>query len=157
MPGLIGVGEFIEETREDYNSPTTSTFVSRIPQCRQTISALEETLDFDRDGLTKLKKAIKAIHNSGNAHVDNEMYLSRALERLGGNALSKDSEPDIGAAFFKFAVVTKELSALMKTLAIITTVVGIVSKARRPTLGHGGGAMLLNLLAIRLLRMSNFL
>ncbi|XP_063395004.1 arfGAP with SH3 domain, ANK repeat and PH domain-containing protein [Cydia fagiglandana] len=116
MPGLIGIGEFIEETREDYNSPTTSTFVSRMPQCRQTIGALEETLDFDRDGLAKLKKAIKAIHNSGNAHVDNEMYLSRALERLGGNALSKDSEPDIGAAFFKFAVVTKELSALMKTL-----------------------------------------
>lgn len=116
MPGLIGIGEFIEETREDYSSPTTSTFVSRIPQCRQTINALEETLDYDRDGLTKLKKAIKAIHNSGNAHVDNEMYLSRTLERLAGNALSKDSEPDIGAAFFKFAVVTKELSALMKTL-----------------------------------------
>lgn len=116
MPGLIGISEFIEETREDYSSPTTSTFVSRMPQCRQTISALEETLDFDRDGLTKLKKAIKAIHNSGNAHVDNEMYLARALERLGGNALSKDSEPDIGAAFLKFAVVTKELSALMKTL-----------------------------------------
>ncbi|XP_041975917.1 arfGAP with SH3 domain, ANK repeat and PH domain-containing protein isoform X1 [Aricia agestis] len=116
MPGLIGIGEFIDETREDYNSPITSTFVSRMPQCRQTINVLEETLDFDRDGLTKLKKAIKAIHNSGNAHVDNEMYLSRALERLGGNALSKDSEPDIGAAFFKFAVVTKELSALMKTL-----------------------------------------
>ncbi|XP_026319589.1 arfGAP with SH3 domain, ANK repeat and PH domain-containing protein isoform X2 [Hyposmocoma kahamanoa] len=116
MPGVIGIGEFIEETREDYNSPTTSTFVSRMPQCRQTISSLEETLDFDREGLTKLKKAIKAIHNSGNAHVDNEIYLARALERLGGNALSKDSEPDIGAAFFKFAVVTKELSALMKTL-----------------------------------------
>uniref|UniRef100_A0A1B0DPE0 Uncharacterized protein n=1 Tax=Phlebotomus papatasi TaxID=29031 RepID=A0A1B0DPE0_PHLPP len=42
MPGLIGVGEFVDETREDYNSPTTSTFVSRMPQCRQTISALEE-------------------------------------------------------------------------------------------------------------------
>lgn len=47
------------------------------------------------------------------------MYLSRALERLGENALSKYSEPDIGAAFFKFAVVTKELSALMKTLVSI--------------------------------------
>ncbi|CAG5095678.1 hypothetical protein G9C98_007807 [Cotesia typhae] len=115
MPGLIAVSEFVEETREDYNSPTTSTFVSRMPQCRQTITALEETLDFDREGLTKLKKAIKAIHNSGNAHVDNEVYLGRALEKMGDAAL-KEQEHDIGAAFFKFAVVTKELSALMKTL-----------------------------------------
>ncbi|XP_035911801.1 arfGAP with SH3 domain, ANK repeat and PH domain-containing protein isoform X1 [Anopheles stephensi] len=115
MPELIGVGEFLEETREDYNSPTTSTFVSRMAQCRQTIAALEETLDFDREGLTKLKKAVKAIHNSGNTHVDNEMCLVRALERLGSVALSKE-EPDIGAAFLKFSVVTKELSALMKTL-----------------------------------------
>ncbi|XP_055605216.1 arfGAP with SH3 domain, ANK repeat and PH domain-containing protein [Uranotaenia lowii] len=115
MPGLIGVSEFLEETREDYNSPTTSTFVSRMAQCRQTIAALEETLDFDREGLTKLKKAVKAIHNSGNTHVDNEMCLVRALERLGSVALSKE-EPDIGAAFLKFSVVTKELSALMKTL-----------------------------------------
>jgi Arf-GAP with SH3 domain, ANK repeat and PH domain-containing protein len=42
MPGLIGVSEFLEETREDYHSPTTSTFCSRMSQCRQTISALEE-------------------------------------------------------------------------------------------------------------------
>lgn len=49
------------------------------------------------------------------AHVDNEVYLGRALERLGDAAL-KEQEPDIGAAFLKFAVVTKELSALMKTL-----------------------------------------
>ncbi|XP_054266404.1 arfGAP with SH3 domain, ANK repeat and PH domain-containing protein-like isoform X2 [Macrosteles quadrilineatus] len=116
MPGLIGVNEFIEETREDYNSPTTSTFVSRMGQCRQTITTLEETLDLDRECLIKMKKAVKAIHYSGNLHVDNEMYLARVLERLGGNALSKDQEPDIGAAFLKFAVVHKELSALMKTL-----------------------------------------
>lgn len=46
------------------------------------------------------------------------MYLARALEKLGNNSLTnnKDQEPDIGAAFLKFAVVTKELSALMKTL-----------------------------------------
>ncbi|GLV37592.1 ArfGAP with SH3 domain ankyrin repeat and PH domain [Carabus blaptoides fortunei] len=88
-----------------------------MPQCRNTITSLEESLDFDRDGLTKMKKAVKAIHISGNTHVDNEMYLARALEKLGNNAISnKDQEPDIGAAFLKFAVVTKELSALMKTL-----------------------------------------
>lgn len=46
MPGLIAVSEFVEETREDYNSPTTSTFVSRMPQCRQTITSLEEVISF---------------------------------------------------------------------------------------------------------------
>lgn len=44
------------------------------------------------------------------------MYLARALEKIGNNAISKDQENDIGAVFIKFAVVTKELSALMKTL-----------------------------------------
>lgn len=48
------------------------------------------------------------------------MCLVRALERLGGAALSKE-EPDIGAAFLKFSVVTKELSALMKTLVSFHT------------------------------------
>lgn len=43
------------------------------------------------------------------------MCLVRSLERLGSAALSKE-EPDIGAAFLKFSVVSKELSALMKTL-----------------------------------------
>lgn len=46
------------------------------------------------------------------------MCLVRSLERLGSAALSKE-EPDIGAAFLKFSVVTKELSALMKTLVWI--------------------------------------
>ncbi|XP_022242959.1 arfGAP with SH3 domain, ANK repeat and PH domain-containing protein-like isoform X1 [Limulus polyphemus] len=116
MPGLMSVAEFVTETREDYNSPTTSTFVGKMPQCRQTIGSLEETLDFDRDGLTKMKKAVKAIYNSGNAHVDNEIYLSKALERLGANANIKDQEHDIGAAFINFSIVTKELSQLMKIL-----------------------------------------
>ena len=42
MPGLISVAEFVEESREDVDSPTTSTFVSRMSQCRQTVAALEE-------------------------------------------------------------------------------------------------------------------
>lgn len=53
------------------------------------------------------------------AHTDNEMYLSRILERLGDNSIHGDHEPEIGAAFVKFAVVTKELSALMKTLVCL--------------------------------------
>lgn len=45
MPGLIGVSEFVDETKEDYNSPTTSSFVAKMPQCRQTISVLEDVSD----------------------------------------------------------------------------------------------------------------
>ncbi|XP_054717271.1 arfGAP with SH3 domain, ANK repeat and PH domain-containing protein-like [Uloborus diversus] len=98
MPGLMSVAEFVGEVREDYSSPTTSSFVSKIALCRQTVTALEETLDFDRDGLTKMKKAVKAIYSSGNSHVDNEKYLSKTLDRLGENAVTKDQEPDIGTA-----------------------------------------------------------
>ncbi|KAL3289796.1 hypothetical protein HHI36_023188 [Cryptolaemus montrouzieri] len=116
MPTLIGISEFVDETRDDYNSPTTSTFVSRMHHCRNTIASFEETLDYDREGLMKMKKAIKAIHTSGNTHVENEMYLGRALEKIGLNTISKENEEVIGNAFNKFAVVTKELSALMKTL-----------------------------------------
>ncbi|XP_053200811.1 arfGAP with SH3 domain, ANK repeat and PH domain-containing protein-like isoform X2 [Panonychus citri] len=76
----------------------------------------ENMLDSDREGLMKMKKALKAIHNSGNSHCDNEVYLSKVLDKLGENAEFKDNEFEIGAAFKKFAIVTKELSNLLGTL-----------------------------------------
>ncbi len=42
MPGLITIPEFVREAREDFNSPTTSTFCNRIPHCRDTISRYDE-------------------------------------------------------------------------------------------------------------------
>ena len=42
MPGVISVSDFVREVRDDYNSPTTSNFVNRIPQCKETVSKLEE-------------------------------------------------------------------------------------------------------------------
>ena len=49
------------------------------------------------------------------------MELSKALDRMGDTAmLREDEEDDIGAAFQKFAVVTKELSALMKNMVRFT-------------------------------------
>ncbi len=49
-------------------------------------------------------------------HLNNDAYLAENLEKLGGHAMSRETEADIGAALLKFAVVTKELSALMKNL-----------------------------------------
>jgi hypothetical protein len=45
------------------------------------------------------------------------MDFTKALNRLGESAIMREDEPDdIGAAFQKFAVVTKELAHLMKNL-----------------------------------------
>ncbi|XP_028356554.1 arf-GAP with SH3 domain, ANK repeat and PH domain-containing protein 2-like isoform X1 [Physeter macrocephalus] len=44
MPDQISVSEFIAETTEDYNSPTTSSFTTRLHNCRNTVTLLEEKL-----------------------------------------------------------------------------------------------------------------
>ena len=50
-------------------------------------------------------------------HCGFEMEFSKALDKLGDTAITReDEEDDIGAAFQKFAVVTKELSTLMKNM-----------------------------------------
>uniref|UniRef100_A0A8C9Q0E0 ArfGAP with SH3 domain, ankyrin repeat and PH domain 1 n=1 Tax=Spermophilus dauricus TaxID=99837 RepID=A0A8C9Q0E0_SPEDA len=52
-------------TFADYNSPTTSSFTTRLHNCRNTVTLLEEALDQDRTALQKVKKSVKAIYNSG--------------------------------------------------------------------------------------------
>jgi len=42
MPDQITVSEFIAEPTEDYNSPTTSSFTTRLQNCRNTVTLLEE-------------------------------------------------------------------------------------------------------------------
>lgn len=46
MPGVIAVSDFVRETREDINSPTTSSFVNKIPECKETVGKLEEVRYF---------------------------------------------------------------------------------------------------------------
>ncbi|XP_045907136.1 arf-GAP with SH3 domain, ANK repeat and PH domain-containing protein 1a [Micropterus dolomieu] len=109
MPDQISVCEFLSETTEDYNSPTTSSFTTRLQSCRNTVSILEEALDQDRSALQKVKKSVKSIYNSGQEHAGNQESFSQALERLGGNF-------ELGAAFVKFSCLVKELAALLKNL-----------------------------------------
>lgn len=42
MPGFIGVTDFVNETKEDHNNPTISSFADKIPQLRRTVNILEE-------------------------------------------------------------------------------------------------------------------
>ncbi|KAM6906177.1 arf-GAP with SH3 domain, ANK repeat and PH domain-containing protein 2b isoform 2-T2 [Lycodopsis pacificus] len=113
MP-LISVTEFIEETNEDYKAPTTSSFTTRMSHCRNTVAALEEALDVDRSVLYKIKKSVKSINTSGLAHVDHEEQYVQSMDKFGDCVCREDGE--VGSAFLKFSVFTRELTALFKNL-----------------------------------------
>lgn len=116
MPDTISVADFLTQATDDINSPTTSNFVNHMIPCRNTVTSLEESLDADRSGLNKMKKCVKAVCGSGNTYVGNLIEFSENLEKLGGATLNREAEADLGAAFLKFSVVSKEIAALVKTL-----------------------------------------
>ena len=72
MPGVtLSVSDFVRETREDINSPTTSTFIHRVPQAKETVAKLEEVrTNFNYFGLDLIDKT----------QFDNFQYLKIILE-----------------------------------------------------------------------------
>ncbi|XP_058646548.1 arf-GAP with SH3 domain, ANK repeat and PH domain-containing protein 1 isoform X2 [Onychostoma macrolepis] len=115
MPEFISVEEFIAETLEDYSSPTTSSFYTKMTSCRNSANNIEEALDSDRTILQKMKKAAKAKHISGQDHVSHlESYIN-SMEKLAVN-FRNNGEQEVASAFNKFAEFSKELLTPMKNL-----------------------------------------
>ncbi|XP_076013443.1 arf-GAP with SH3 domain, ANK repeat and PH domain-containing protein 3 isoform X2 [Genypterus blacodes] len=115
MPERISVSDFVVLTNEDLASPGTSSFLSKMSDCRNTVSAVEESLEIDHTTLQRMKKMIKAIHTSGLTHVESKEQYTEVLDNLGNSHLTQDNN-EISTGFLNLAVFTREVTALFKNL-----------------------------------------
>ncbi|KAG8013311.1 Arf-GAP with SH3 domain [Nibea albiflora] len=115
MPERISISDFVVLTNEDLSSPGTSSFQSKMSDCRNTVSTLEESLEMDHTTLQRMKKMIKNIHTSGLSHVDNKELYIEVLENLGNSHLTQDNN-EVSTGFLNLAVFTREVTALFKNL-----------------------------------------
>lgn len=60
MPECVSVSEFVQEVQEDWNSPTTSSFTSKMISCRNTVYLLEE-VSTDRGGVAGSGSSLKML------------------------------------------------------------------------------------------------
>ncbi|XP_059209747.1 arf-GAP with SH3 domain, ANK repeat and PH domain-containing protein 3 [Centropristis striata] len=115
MPERISISDFVVLTNEDLTSPGTSIFQSKMSDCRNTVTTVEESLEMDHTTLQRMKKMIKAIHTSGLSHVDNKEQYVEVLENLGNSHLTQDNN-EVSTGFLNLAVFTREVTALFKNL-----------------------------------------
>ncbi|XP_008305068.1 arf-GAP with SH3 domain, ANK repeat and PH domain-containing protein 3 [Stegastes partitus] len=115
MPEQLSISDFVVLTNEDLSSPGTSSFQSKMSDCRNTVSNVEESLEMDHTTLQRMKKMIKAIHTSGLSHVDNKELYIEVLENLGNSHLTQNNN-EVSTGFLNLAVFTREVTALFKNL-----------------------------------------
>uniref|UniRef100_A0A8C6NPI5 ArfGAP with SH3 domain, ankyrin repeat and PH domain 3 n=1 Tax=Nothobranchius furzeri TaxID=105023 RepID=A0A8C6NPI5_NOTFU len=106
MPERISVSDFVVLTNEDLSSPGTSSFQSKMSDCRNTVSSFLLLAAFI---LTLLSGCFIS------AHVENKEQYIEILEIFGNSHLTQDNN-EISTGFLNLAVFTREVTALFKNL-----------------------------------------
>ncbi|XP_029114188.1 arf-GAP with SH3 domain, ANK repeat and PH domain-containing protein 3 isoform X1 [Scleropages formosus] len=115
MPERVSVSEFLALVTEDLQAPAAGGFHSKMGACRNTVAALEESLEMDQNTLHKMKKVVKAIQNAGIMYAENKEQYIDVLESLGNSHLSQDNN-EVSTGFLNLAVFTREMASLFKNL-----------------------------------------
>ena len=106
------VSGFLKHTREDLNSPSTSTYQLMMDAFRKEVQRIDEGIEHDKRGLKKLVNCMKTVVSCGEDHVKAKNNFSDVLEKLGTTMMPL--QPRIGTAFLKFAVIFKDISLTLE-------------------------------------------
>nr|XP_022322626.1 arf-GAP with SH3 domain, ANK repeat and PH domain-containing protein 2-like isoform X3 [Crassostrea virginica] len=114
MPEQVALSDFMRDTWDDFKSPTTSTFTKNMSNYKNLVSTLEEKLDADRSGLTKMKKSVKALYNAGKRHAESDVTISENLENVSKSNMQQENE--IAEGFKQFSLLARELSTSLNEM-----------------------------------------
>ncbi|XP_055997602.1 arf-GAP with SH3 domain, ANK repeat and PH domain-containing protein 2-like isoform X3 [Ostrea edulis] len=114
MPEQIPLSDFVNDTWDDFKSPTTSSFTKNMPNYKNLVSNLEERLDTDRSGLTKMKKSVKALYNAGKRHFESDVTMAENLENVSKSNVEQDNE--VVEGFKNFSMIARELSTSLNDM-----------------------------------------
>ncbi|XP_062587717.1 arf-GAP with SH3 domain, ANK repeat and PH domain-containing protein 2-like isoform X3 [Saccostrea cucullata] len=115
MPEQIPLSDFVKDTWDDFKSPhTTSSFTKNMPNYKNLVSTLEERLDADRSGLTKMKKSVKALYNAGKRHVESDVTMAENLDNVSNSNVEQENE--VVEGFKQFSVIARELSTSLNDM-----------------------------------------
>lgn len=76
MPECVSVPEFLQEVQEDWSSPTTSSFTSKMISCRNTVYLLEEVSMTQRVVVMTQRVVVMAAAAAATASVNWKCSLS---------------------------------------------------------------------------------
>ena len=66
------------------------------------------------------------MNKTGTSHTSATQEFSRSLNRISESTFGREEEEDVGVAFQKFAIVTRQLSELMKDLVSKFLLINII-------------------------------